>query len=226
VDASYGGFAALAPSVRSRLRGLARADSVALDPHKWLYAPLDVGCLLVREPAALHHAFTHGAAYVDVIADEHMSEFAFWDYGPELSRRFRALKIWFALKLHGLRAFADAIESNVAVAQHLAATIDASDDFERLAPAPLSIVCFRFVPRELRDALRRGERAARDDVNRLNRHLMLEVQRGGEAYLSNADLNGAFALRACIVNYRTTPADADLLLASLRRLGDRLWYAH
>src|SRR5690606_13512946 len=107
VDASYGGFAALASSVRGRLQGRARADSIALDPHKWLYAPLDAGCLLVRDGAALYRAFAHGAAYVDVIADKHMSEFAFWDYGPELSRRFRALKIWFALKLHGVRAFAE-----------------------------------------------------------------------------------------------------------------------
>jgi aromatic-L-amino-acid decarboxylase len=225
VDASYGGFAALAPSARPRLHGLARADSIALDPHKWLYAPLDVGCLLVRHPAALRRAFGHGAAYVDVIADEQMSEFAFWDHGPELSRRFRALKIWFALQLHGVRAFANAIDSNLQVARHLADAIDASADFERLAPVPLSIVCFRYVPAELREPLSAGDRAALDRVNQLNRRLLLDVQKGGEAYLSNADLHGAFALRACLVNYRTTTADADRLLHNIRRLADRLWYA-
>jgi glutamate/tyrosine decarboxylase-like PLP-dependent enzyme len=225
VDASYGGFAALAPSARGRLNGLARADSIALDPHKWLYAPLDAGCLLVRNPAALRRAFAHGAAYVDVIADEQMSEFAFWDHGPELSRRFRALKIWFALKVHGVKAFADAIESNLRVARYLADVIDNSADFERLAPVPLSIVCFRYVPAPLREPLAAGEGEALQRVNRLNRQLMLELQKQGEAYLSNADLAGAFALRACIVNYRTTSADADLLVGTLRRLGDRLWYA-
>jgi aromatic-L-amino-acid decarboxylase len=225
VDASYGGFAALSPSMQPRLRGLARADSVALDPHKWLYAPLDMGCLLVRDAAALFRAFTHGAAYVNVIADADMSDFAFWDFGPELSRRFRALKVWFALKLHGSRGFAAAIESNLSVARHLADVIDLSDDFERLAPAPLSIVCFRFVPRELRAALARSEPTALNRANELNRRLMLELQKEGDAYLSNADIGGQFALRACIVNYRTTAADADALVSSLRRLGNRLWYA-
>jgi glutamate/tyrosine decarboxylase-like PLP-dependent enzyme len=225
VDASYGGFAALAPSVRDRFGGLARADSIALDPHKWLFAPLDSGCLLVRDPAALHHAFAHGAAYVDVIADEHMSDSLFWDCGPELSRRFRALKVWFALKLHGRRAFAAAIESNLVVARHLADAIDGSDDFERLAPAPLSIVCFRYVPGALRVGTEQGDPAADAALNALNRRIMVEVQRQGEAYLSNAEINGVFALRACIVNYRTTPADADILLTAVRRVGERLWYA-
>lgn len=217
VDASYGGFAALAPSVRGRLRGFSRADSIALDPHKWLFAPLDVGCLLVRSPAALHRAFAHAAAYVDVIADEHMSEFAFWDYGPELSRRFRALKIWFALKLHGVKAMTDTIEQNLRVAQHLAAAIDASDDFERLAPVPLSIVCFRYAPPAMRARLAAGDASARAEVDALNRRLMLELQRDGEAYLSNATIGGVFALRACLVNYRTTVEDVTRLLDALRR---------
>ena len=136
-----------------------------------------------------------------------MSEFAYWDHGPELSRRFRALKIWFLLKIHGARAILAAIDSNIAVAQHLAAAIDASDDFERLAPAPLSIVCFRIPAAE---------------TMRFNKALMVEVQRDGESYVSNAMINGRFALRACIVNFRTQPADADRLLASIRRVASRL----
>lgn len=206
VDAAYGGFAALAPSVADRFRGLARADSIALDPHKWLYAPVDVGCLLARDYAALHRTFSHGASYVDVIADERMSDFAFWDYGPELSRRFRALKVWFALKLHGVDAIAAAIESNIQMARHLAAAVDASDDFERLAPAPLSIVCFRYAPAGLPAGA----------LDALNRRLMVAVQRNGDAYLSNAVVNGRFALRACIVNYRTSAADVEQLLSAIR----------
>ena len=112
------------------MRALGRADSLSLDPHKWLFAPLDAGCLLVRDAAALRRAFSTGAGYIDVIADRDMSEFAYWDHGPELSRRFRALKIWFLLKVHGARAMQAAIDGNIAVAQHLAAAIDASDDFE------------------------------------------------------------------------------------------------
>jgi aromatic-L-amino-acid/L-tryptophan decarboxylase len=225
IDASYGGFAALSSSVRPRLRGLDRADSVALDPHKWLYAPLDSGCLLVRDAAALQRAFSHGASYVNVIADAHMSDFAFWDFGPELSRRFRALKIWFALKLHGVRAFAAAIESNLSVARHLADAIDASDDFQRLAPVPLSIVCFRYVPAALRQALDGNDPEAVGRVGELNRRLMIGLQNDGESYVSNVEIGGQFALRACVVNFRTTTADVDLLLTNLRRLGNRLWYA-
>jgi glutamate/tyrosine decarboxylase-like PLP-dependent enzyme len=206
VDGSYGALAAQSPHVKGAMSALGRADSLSLDPHKWLYAPLDAGCLLVRNAAALRRAFSEGAGYIDVVADRDMSEFAYWDHGPELSRRFRALKIWFLLKVHGARAIQAAIDGNIAVAQHLAAAIDASDDFERLAPAPLSIVCFRY---------RNGDDA-------LNKALMVEVQRDGESYVSNAIIGGRFALRACIVNFRTRPADADRLLASIRRVALRL----
>jgi glutamate/tyrosine decarboxylase-like PLP-dependent enzyme len=142
-----------------------------------------------------------------------MSEFAFWDHGPELSRRFRALKIWFILKCHGARAITAAIDDNIAVAQALAGAIDGSTDFERLAPVPLSIVCFRYVPAHLR--------GQRDALNALNRALMVGVQRDGEAYLSNAMIGDDFALRACIVNYRTTIADAGVLLETIRRVAAR-----
>lgn len=203
-DAAYGGFAVLAPSRRQLLAGLGRADSLSLDPHKWLYVPVDSGCVLVRDRAALRRAFSYAAEYVDVIATSEMSEYAFWDYGPELSRRFRALKIWMALRCHGVAAFAAAIERNIALASRLAAMIDESDDFERLAPAPLSIVCFRYAK-------------GGGDLNDVNRRLMLAVQRAGRAYLSNAMIGDRFALRACIVNYRTTEEDLAMLLDEIRR---------
>ena len=216
VDGSYGGLAAGAPRVGSALAALGRADSLSLDPHKWLYAPLDVGCLLVRDGRRLRQAFAQGAAYIDVIADTDMSEFAFWDHGPELSRRFRALKIWFILKCHGARAIRAAIDDNIAVAQQLAALIDASDDFERLAPVPLSIVCFRYLPASLRGP---GDHTAA--LNAFNRALMVDIQRDGDSYLSNAQIGAAFALRACIVNFRTRTADARHLLETIRRVAAR-----
>ncbi|MEO8679266.1 MAG: aminotransferase class I/II-fold pyridoxal phosphate-dependent enzyme [Vicinamibacterales bacterium] len=216
VDGSYGGFAAALPSVGTAMAGLGRADSISLDPHKWLFAPLDAGCLVVRNGADLRRAFTHGAAYIDVVADRDMSEFAFWDHGPELSRRFRALKIWFILKCHGARAVRAAIEDNIRLARQLAAAIDASEDFERLAPVPLSIVCFRYRPAHLRGA---GDEAA---LNALNRALMVEVQRDGEAYPSNAMVGSRFALRACIVNFRTSSADVELFLGAIRRVARRI----
>ena len=202
VDGSYGALAARSRHVNGAMAAISRADSLSLDPHKWLYAPLDAGCLLVKDAAALRRAFSEGAGYIDVVADREMSEFAYWDHSPELSRRFRALKIWVLLKIHGVRAIQDAIDGNIEVAQHLAERIDRSNDFERLAPAPLSIVCFRY---------KHGDDA-------FNKRLMLEVQRDGESYLSNATVNGRFALRACIVNFRTRVEDAEILLDSLRRV--------
>jgi len=206
VDGSYGALAAKSPLIENAMAGLDRADSVSLDPHKWLYAPLDAGCLLVRDANALRKAFSEGADYIDVVADRQMSEFAYWDHSPELSRRFRALKIWFMLKIHGARAIQDAIDSNIAVARHLAKIVAASSDFELLAPVPLSIVCFR-------------HKGGDDDFNK---RLMLDVQRDGDSYLSNAVIDGRFALRACIVNYRTTVDDADRLLQAIRRVASQL----
>jgi aromatic-L-amino-acid/L-tryptophan decarboxylase len=217
VDGSYGALAARSRHVNDAMSGIARADSLSLDPHKWLYAPLDAGCLLVKDAHALRRAFSEGADYIDVVADRDMSDFAYWDHSPELSRRFRALKIWLMLKLHGARAIQDAIDSNIAVARHLAASIEASDDFELLAPVPLSIVCFRY---KARDDLSRRTDFAKADA--FNKQLMLEVQRDGDSYLSNAMINGRFALRACIVNFRTTVADADRLLETIRRVASRM----
>jgi len=206
VDGSYGALAAQSPRINGAMSALHRADSLSLDPHKWLYAPLDVGCLLIKQDAALRRAFSEGAGYIDVVTDADMSDYAYWDHSPELSRRFRALKIWLLLKIHGARAIHDAIDSNIAVARHLAETIERSDDFELLAPVPLSIVCFRYT--------------GGDDA--FNKRLMVEVQRDGDSYLSNATINGQFALRACIVNYRTTNADVEQLVHTIRATASRL----
>ena len=208
VDGSYGALAARSTHVDGAMSAISRADSLSLDPHKWLYAPLDAGCLLVRNAQALRRAFSEGADYIDVVADHDMSDFAYWDHSPELSRRFRALKIWFMLKIHGARAIQDAIDNNIAVARHLAGAIESSGDFELLAPAPLSIVCFRYKLDE--------------DLDLFNKRLMLEVQRDGDSYLSNAMINGRFALRACIVNFRTTTSDVERLLETLRRVASKM----
>lgn len=205
-DAAYGGFATLAPRARGELAGLSRVDSLSLDPHKWLFAPVDSGCIVVRDSAALRRAFSYAADYVDVVASADMSEYAFWDYGPELTRRFRALKIWMAIKTYGVDALGVAIDRNIALAQRLGQLIDESSDFERLAPVPLSIVCFRYTGSQ-------GLQGSND----LNRELMLRVQRAGHSYLSNAMIGDRFALRACIVNYRTTESDLVELLDEIRR---------
>ena len=226
VDASYGGFAALAAAARTKLAAFARADSIALDPHKWLYLPLDCGCVLYRDPAAALATFAHEAEYMRVMDSAPAESFAYWDYGPELSRRFRALKVWMMLRAVGLAALRAAVENDLACAAALAERVDSSHDFERLAPVELSIVCFRHVPEQARRALDLASAADREGVERgldaWNERLLVALQRDGSSYMSNASVGGRFALRACIMNHRTTRADMDVLLADLRRIAGAL----
>ncbi|MFL6540675.1 MAG: pyridoxal phosphate-dependent decarboxylase family protein [Chthoniobacterales bacterium] len=213
VDASYGGFAILADSAGARFAGIEQADSVALDPHKWLYLPVDCGCVIYRDPTAARATFAHDAEYTRVIGQEADEAFAFWDYGPELSRRFRALKVWMLLKGVGLDSLGEAIEKDLACARHLESLVRASDDFEMLAPVELSIFCFRHRPKHLANAC---------DFDEWNELLMLALQRDGSSYLSNVTINGRFALRGCVMNYRTTPRDMEILLDDLRRVAQSI----
>src|SRR5437764_7703774 len=164
VDGSYGALAILAKSARELFAGIERADSVALDPHKWLYLPVDVGCVIYRDPEIVRAAFAHEAEYTRIIGQEADEAFAFWDYGPELSRRFRALKVWMLLKGVGLRALGDAIEKDLACTRHFEKLIKESDDFEMLAPVELSIFCFRHLPARWKNALTAASSAEREKV--------------------------------------------------------------
>src|SRR5262249_10442007 len=134
VDAAYGGFAALAPSARPLFDGIGLADSVALDPHKWLYLPMGCGCVLYRDPAAARAAFSENAEYTRVMGLAQDEAFVFWDYGPELSRPFRALDLWLLVKTVGIRALGEAIQENIACAKYFEELVRRSDDFEMLAP--------------------------------------------------------------------------------------------
>jgi glutamate/tyrosine decarboxylase-like PLP-dependent enzyme len=212
VDGSYGGFARLAPSARDRFAGVQQADSVALDPHKWLYLPVDCGCVIYRDPEQARATFAQEADYTRVIGQEADEAFAFWDYGPELSRRFRALKVWMLLQGVGLDALSAAIENDLACARYLEELVRASDDFEMLAPVELSIFCFRYLPAHLRQESNDAQ------LNAFNERLLVALQRDGSSYLSNATINGRFALRGCVMNYRTTRQDMETLLADLRRV--------
>jgi aromatic-L-amino-acid/L-tryptophan decarboxylase len=211
VDGSYGAFAILADSVRKLFAGMEQADSIALDPHKWLYLPVDVGCVIYRDPEAARSAFAQEAEYTRMFGEEADEAFVCWDYGPELSRRFRALKVWMLLKGVGLDRLSDAIESNLACARYLEAMVQASDDFEMVAPVDLSIFCFRHVPTQLRNE-------STQQIDAFNERLLVALQQDGSSYLSNTTLNGRFALRGCVLNYRTTLRDMEVLLDDLRRV--------
>ena len=208
IDGAYGALAALDETKRSLFHGLELADSISLDPHKWLYVPLDSGCLLFRDEARARAAFAfEGADYIKVHEQNADEAFAFWNYGPELSRRFRAFKIWMTLRYYGTKRIAAAISEDNALATYLAEQVEAADDFELLAKPELSICCFRYVTPALRE---------QDKLDELNTEILTRIQRGGGAYVSSATVNGKFALRACITNFRTTRADIDQTLDIIR----------
>jgi glutamate/tyrosine decarboxylase-like PLP-dependent enzyme len=226
VDGAYGALAAMDETKRPLFKGIERADSVSLDPHKWLYAPVDSGCLLFRDGGRVRAVCSPGEAdYIKVQEQSTDEAFAFWDYGLELSRRFRALKIWLMLRYYGMRRTADAIKADNALASELGSLISESEEFELLAPVELSICCFRYVPPALRVALASGDigESARADeaLDELNARIMHRVQRGGRAYVSNATIGGRYSLRACITNFRTTSEDILETLAVVREAANR-----
>jgi aromatic-L-amino-acid decarboxylase len=225
VDGAYGALATLDATRRPLFAGLDRADSVSLDPHKWLYVPLDSGCLLFRDEARARAAFSFDEAdYIKVHEHDQEESFAFWNYGPELSRRFRALKIWLTLRYYGTRRIAAAISEDNALASYMAECVEAADDFQLLATPELSICCFRYLPPALMQKFRTASLKEADNVelDELNNRIMLAVQRGGRAYLSSATLGGRFVLRACITNFRTTRADIDQTLDIIRDVASKL----
>jgi len=221
IDGAYGALAALDEAKRPLFRGLQRADSISLDPHKWLYVPIDSGCLLFRDEARARAAFSfEGADYIKVHEQNEAEAFAFWNYGPELSRRFRALKIWLTLRYYGVKRIARTIAEDNAIAAYLGEQVEVAKDFELLAAPELSICCFRYVPFAFQSRLESDDEAARDavdaELDHLNTQIMNAVQRGGRAYLSSATIRGKFALRACITNFRTARADIDQTLEIIR----------
>ena len=205
IDGAYGAFAALAPSAKHLFAGIERADSVTLDPHKWLYTSVGCGCVLYRNSQPAIDTFAHNAEYTRPVGLFRDEAFAFWDLSPELSRPFRALSVWLQIKLWGTRDLAAAIESNIACARYFGSLVRKSQDFELLAPVSLSIFCFRYRPA-----------GYTGNLDMLNERILINLQRAGSSYLSNALLGGKFALRGCVLNYRTTVQDMDVLLEDIR----------
>jgi glutamate/tyrosine decarboxylase-like PLP-dependent enzyme len=194
IDGAYGALAALAAP--ERFEGLNAADSISLDPHKWLYQPLDCGVLLFKDAAAARKAFSYTGDYAKSLDDDPLEGFAFFEESLELSRRFRALKLWLSLRYHGMQAFRGAIRADLRHAQLLAEQVAANPRLELMAPVSLSAVCFRY----------RTETEGVDE-DRMNAAVLKRVIERGSVYLSNATLGGRFVLRACFVNHRTTEAD-------------------
>ena len=203
----------LADELRPQLAGIERADSIAVDAHKWLYTPLLGGCVLVRDVRHLTASFATDPTYIWL--DEDLRQGVdFTMQGPDFSRGFAALRIWLSLLAHGRAAYGRRIAHDVALARYLGELVEEHPDFELMTPVSLSICCFRYAP----VALREDDEA----LDRLNQRLLTAVMGDGRVYCSNAVLNGRFCLRACIVNFRTEAEQLELLLEVAGEHGARL----
>jgi glutamate/tyrosine decarboxylase-like PLP-dependent enzyme len=219
VDGAYGGFAACqleaegGVDVPPELNGLSEADSIAVDPHKWLYAPLEAGCTLVRDPEKLRASFEYHPAYYL------FGELAinYLDYGLQISRGFRALKVWLSLRQVGRQGYVDMIGDDIRLSRELFKLVSSEPELEPFTQN-LSITTFRFVPKDLN---REGDERE-EYLNRLNMELVARLQRGGEVFVSNAVLDGKFLLRACIVNFRTSQTDLETLVEVVLRVGHEI----
>jgi glutamate/tyrosine decarboxylase-like PLP-dependent enzyme len=212
VDGAYGAFAAMLPDAPPDLAGIADADSVALDPHKWLYAPLEAGCVLVRDPVALRDTFSYRPPYYHFDDEEERRNY--YEYGPQNSRGFQALKVWLALRQVGRPGYVEMIADDIALAKALFVELAAHPALEAETQG-LSITTFRYVPPDLES----GRPEVEDYLNRLNAELLTRLQGGGDVYLSNAVVQGRFLLRVCVVNFRTTLQDIEALRGIVTRVG-------
>ncbi|MBI3949011.1 MAG: amino acid decarboxylase [Acidobacteria bacterium] len=198
VDAAYAGSAAVIPDMRWVLDGCERADSIVMNPHKWLFTPIDLSAFYCRRFDVLRQAFSLVPEYLRTAEDEAVRNYM--DYGVQLGRRFRALKLWMVIRSFGHAGLAARIRQHIQLAQQFAAWVDADPNFERLAPVPFSAICFRARPQDLVE--KRKEVEAYLDT--LNEALLEEVNRTGQVYLSHTRLHGKFTLRLAIGNVRTT----------------------
>jgi aromatic-L-amino-acid decarboxylase len=206
-DAAYAGFSVLTRRGRDLLKDLGRADTLTLDPHKWLYVPFECGCLLARDPSALERAFSVHPEYLqDVKARE--SEVNFSDYGEQLTRYARALKVWFSVQYWGTDAIARAQEHGMALAAFAESLVREAPELEVLTPAQFSIVCFRVHPRGMDGAA---------TLNDLNERVNARVNRSGFVLMSSTRLRDALSLRLCIPGHRTTESDIRDVIALVRR---------
>lgn len=215
VDGAYGGMAAASPRLRPLFRGMERGDSIAADPHKWLYVPYEAGATLVREPGRLAATFRKFPEYLASDAESPFPGPAwFAERGVELSRGFKALKVWMGLKVHGRAGYAAAIERDVALARFLSDAVDARPDFERLSDPVLSIANIRYRPA--------GTDIPEEELDRINRGIVNRLVGDGSFFLAPTVLKGRTALRVAIVNFRTTEEDLLFLLEEAARVGGEI----
>lgn len=215
VDGAYGAFAAMVPEVQPLFGGLTRANSLTVDPHKWLNTPFEAGCLLVRHWEDLRRTFSLIPAYLETAAGDGHDQY---EYGFELSRTDRALKVWIALRQHGTDQYAGMISHHLELARHLARQVAQADDLELIAAPQLSTCCFRYLPRDLAGSA--GTHASY--LDNLNDGIEVGLERAGLALISSTTLRGRRVLRACIASHAVTEESVSVMLAQVREIGRRL----
>jgi glutamate/tyrosine decarboxylase-like PLP-dependent enzyme len=210
IDGAYGAPAGGLPELADHFKGMAMADSIALDPHKWFYSPQEAGCVLVRDPARLTDAFSYRPPYYHFEEYEETPGINLYEYGFQNSRGFRALKVWTGFLQAGRNGMQSMIRHDLAMAQLLFELVDKADDFEAFQ-VNLSIATFRYVPH--------NTTMDTDQLNTFNERVMVALQTSGEAFITNALIDGKFLLRACIVNFRTREEDINALPGLIRKIG-------
>ncbi len=215
-DGACGAVGALLPELRPRYAGLDRADSVSLDPHKWLYIPYECGCVLFRDPETQRRAFTMQASYLRGVLPDGYQGHDFYELGPQMSRGFRALKLWMTLKHYGAEGYRRLLRQNVRCAHHLDALVRADPDFEALHEPIINLYSFRFRPARLG-----GTAGAAAYLDRLNQQIADAILAGGLAFVMTSQVRGRIVLRLSICSHRTTPEDIERVFEELRRLGHR-----
>jgi glutamate/tyrosine decarboxylase-like PLP-dependent enzyme len=216
VDGAYGAFAALASETRPLFIGIERADSLVLDPHKWLNIPYEAGCILVRNWADLVDTFSLVPSYLSATAEG--EEHNHGQYGFELSRSDRALKVWLALRQYGVDRYTKLVENHLALARYLANLVREANDFEIVSEPVLSVCCFRYVPPNIEGRTEQTNAY----LNDLNRAIEMALINDGRALVSGTELHGKRVLRVCIVNHRVTREGVEKTLLLLRKFGDEL----
>ncbi len=215
VDGACGALGAMLPELKAKFAGMERADSVSFDAHKWLGVPYEAGCILVREPAMMTRTFTMNASYLLPSSDSEYSGLNYFDYGPQLSRSWRALKVWLSLRHYGAEGYRTFFRQTIACARHLHARVVASDDFEVVQPAPdLYLYSFRWAPASLR-----GQDALLDE---LNQRITDEIQSRQIAFVMTTRIHGRVTQRLSICSHRTTVADIDVVFDAMTAIGKEL----
>ncbi len=210
VDGAYGGLAATLDSMKGLYRGMERANSLAIDFHKWLYQPFEAGCVLVQNWDILKRTYFKKADYLDAALEGEQSRLNFNEHYFQLSRNAKALKVWMSLKFYGMAKMRDMIQKDIDLARYLADEVDQSSDFELKARSPLAIACFRYV----------GKMTDEEEILGFNQLLIPALEKDGRVFMVGTKLNGAFVLRACLINHRMHRGTVDYLLTVIREVAE------